>query len=92
MSTTMSTTDEKHLANTTIPSSEPPSFDHGKVEELESPNSSKLQRWANRLDAAARVEARGIERVPKEIRDRKVTIGDYVHMFTIWFAMNCTAN
>lgn len=88
----MSTTEAKRFANTTAPPSESSSFEHGEVGELGNPNTTKLQRWANRLDATAGVEARGIERVPEELRDRKVTAGDYVHMFTIWFAMNCTAN
>lgn len=44
---------------------------------------NKLQRWANRLDALAGVEARGIERIPDELRERKMTFRDYTHMFTM---------
>ncbi|KAF2105977.1 hypothetical protein BDV96DRAFT_675996 [Lophiotrema nucula] len=63
------------------------------VEELAISNpTNKMQRWANKLDRIAGVEARGIERIPDELRDRQMTVGDYVHMFTIWFSMNCTAN
>jgi hypothetical protein len=51
-----------------------------------------MQRWANRIDRIAGVEARGIARVPEDMRERPVAIRDYLHMFTIWFSMNCTAN
>ncbi|KAF1843782.1 uncharacterized protein K460DRAFT_378857 [Cucurbitaria berberidis CBS 394.84] len=51
-----------------------------------------LQRFCNRLDAVCGVEARGIERIPEELRERSMTLKDYIHMFTIWFSMNCTAN
>ncbi|KAL5114717.1 Vitamin B6 transporter [Pleosporales sp. CAS-2024a] len=51
-----------------------------------------LQRFCNRLDAACGVEARGIERVPEELRERDMTYRDYIHIFTLWFSMNCTAN
>ncbi|EAT87848.2 hypothetical protein SNOG_04088 [Parastagonospora nodorum SN15] len=51
-----------------------------------------LQRFCNRLDAVCGVEARGIERIPEEIRERDMSYKDYIHMFTIWFSMNCTAN
>ncbi|KIW00317.1 uncharacterized protein PV09_08204 [Verruconis gallopava] len=53
---------------------------------------NRLQRWANKLDRIAGVEARGIGRVTEEERDRPVAARDYIHMFTIWFSMNCTAN
>lgn len=51
-----------------------------------------LQRWLNRLDGISGLEARGIERVPEELRHPKVTTGSYVQMFLIWFAINCAAN
>ncbi|KNG47670.1 purine-cytosine permease fcy21 [Stemphylium lycopersici] len=51
-----------------------------------------LQRFVNKLDAVCGVEARGIERIPEELRERPVSYRDYIHMFTIWFSMNCTAN
>jgi hypothetical protein len=54
------------------------------VEELGiSRPTNKLQRWANKLDSIVGVEARGIERIPDEMRDREMTIGDYIHMFTM---------
>ncbi|KAG9189847.1 hypothetical protein G6011_06715 [Alternaria panax] len=42
-----------------------------------------LQRFANMLDAVCGVEARGIERIPEEMREQAMTYCDYVHMFTI---------
>lgn len=51
-----------------------------------------LQRWLNRLDVVSGLEARGIERVPEELRHPKVTTGSYVQMFLVWFAINCAAN
>jgi hypothetical protein len=42
-----------------------------------------LQRFCNRLDAVCGVEARGIERIPEEIRERTMTYRDYIHMFTM---------
>ncbi|KAF2497400.1 hypothetical protein BU16DRAFT_457658 [Lophium mytilinum] len=53
---------------------------------------NKLQRWAGRLDKALGVESQGITRIPEELRARKVVTGDYVHMFVMWFSINCTAN
>jgi hypothetical protein len=42
-----------------------------------------LQRFCNRLDAICGVEARGIERIPEEIRERDMSYRDYIHMFTM---------
>jgi hypothetical protein len=42
-----------------------------------------LQRFCNRLDAVCGVEARGIERIPDELREREITYRDYLHMFTM---------
>jgi hypothetical protein len=42
-----------------------------------------LQRFCNRLDAICGVEARGIERIPEEIRERNMSYKDYIHMFTM---------
>lgn len=42
-----------------------------------------LQRFCNRLDALCGVEARGIERIPEELRERVMTYRDYIHMFTM---------
>lgn len=56
----------------------------GTVEELAIGNpTNKLQRWANKLDEFAGLEARGIERIPEEARARKMTFRDYVTMFTV---------
>ncbi|KAI1372071.1 FAD/NAD(P)-binding domain-containing protein [Hypoxylon crocopeplum] len=51
-----------------------------------------LQRWLNKLDSIPGLETRGIERVPEELRHPKATVGSYLQMFLIWFAINCTAN
>lgn len=56
------------------------------------PAENSMQRWANRIDRLAGVEARGIARVPDDERERPVAFREYLHMFTIWFSMNCTAN
>ena len=53
---------------------------------------TKLQRLCNRLDAATGVEARGIERVPDALRNRKISTRDYVNMGLVWLSINCTAN
>jgi hypothetical protein len=42
-----------------------------------------LQRFCNRLDAVCGVEARGIERIPEALRERKLTYRDYLYMFTM---------
>lgn len=83
--------DEKHIGDaTTSPS--PSSVEEGHIDATEIQAENGLQRWANRIDKLAGVEARGIGRVPEDVRDRPVTAADYIHMFTIWFSMNCTAN
>lgn len=43
-----------------------------------------LQRFCNRLDAVCGVEARGIERIPEELREREMSLKDYIHMFTMY--------
>jgi hypothetical protein len=42
-----------------------------------------LQRFCNKLDAVCGVEARGIERIPEEIRERDMSLKDYIHMYTM---------
>lgn len=92
----MSTQDEKQVGSATAASPATSSVHDGMLEEardatvIEAENG--LQRWANKLDRIAGVEARGIGRVPEDVRERAVTARDYIHMFTIWFSMNCTAN
>jgi hypothetical protein len=43
-----------------------------------------LQRFCNRLDAVCGVEARGIERIPEELRERDMSLKDYIHMYTMY--------
>ena len=50
------------------------------------------QRWVDRLESLAGLEARGVERVPEEARARMVTTGDYLQMAMVWFSVNLTAN
>lgn len=42
-----------------------------------------LQRFCNKLDAICGVEARGIERIPEELREREMSLKDYIHMYTM---------
>jgi len=42
-----------------------------------------LQRFCNKLDAVCGVEVRGIERIPEEIREREMSLKDYIHMYTM---------
>lgn len=56
----------------------------GIVEEMAiSEPTNKLQRWANKLDELAGLEARGIERISEEVRAKKMTVRDYISMFTM---------
>ena len=43
-----------------------------------------LQRFCNKLDAVCGVEARGIERIPEELREREMSFNDYVHMYSMY--------
>ncbi|KAJ5133075.1 hypothetical protein N7526_004440 [Penicillium atrosanguineum] len=51
-----------------------------------------MERWVNKLESLAGIEARGIERVPESIKAEKTTTGDYVQMCLIWLSANLTAN
>jgi hypothetical protein len=53
---------------------------------------NKMKRWVDRLESLAGIEARGIERVPDNIKAEKTTTGDYVQMCLIWLSANLTAN
>lgn len=53
---------------------------------------TKLQRFVNRLEALAGVEARGIQRVPEELKSGKATFADYFQVFLVWFSADLTAN
>lgn len=44
---------------------------------------NKLERWANKLDAMAGIEARGIDRIPEELRERVLSKKDYLQMFVM---------
>lgn len=44
---------------------------------------NSLQRFCNKLDSICGVEARGIERIPEELRAREMSYRDYIHMFTM---------
>lgn len=89
------TYDEKYLPPETAPSHES-SENVGTTEEFDlaaiPTPTNKLQRFANRLEAFAGIEARGIERVPESERERKYVVKDYLYMAMIWFSANCTAN
>jgi hypothetical protein len=89
------TYDEKHLAQDTAPSSSS-NIQLGTTEDVDLAAiprpTSKLQRLANRLEAIAGIEARGIERVPESERERKYAAKDYLDVAMTWFSANCTAN
>ncbi|KAJ5898310.1 hypothetical protein N7504_008598 [Penicillium tannophilum] len=53
---------------------------------------NKMQKWVDKLESLAGIEARGIERVPNSIKAEKTTTGDYVQMCLIWLSANLTAN
>lgn len=55
-------------------------------------NKTKLQRFVNRLESLAGIEARGIQRVPESLKSRKATFGDYFQVFLVWFSADLTAN
>ena len=48
-----------------------------------------LQRFCNKLDAVCGVEARGIERIPEELRERPMALKDYIHMYTMYVPRTC---
>lgn len=51
-----------------------------------------FQKWMNKLENIPGLEARGIERVPEELRYPQATPASYIQMFLMWFAINCSAN
>ena len=53
---------------------------------------NKMQRWFDKLESLAGIEARCIERVPESIKAEKTTTNDYVQMCLIWLSANLTAN
>ncbi|KAJ9144494.1 Purine-cytosine permease [Pleurostoma richardsiae] len=68
-----------------------PATETGFIDEVLLPH-NKFQRWALHLEEKLGLEARGIERVPEEVRARKTATGDYIQMGLIWFSANLTAN
>ena len=72
-------------------SQEVPATETGFVDEVLLPHNS-FQRWAVRLETNIGLEARGVERVPEELRAKKTVVGDYIQMGLIWFSANLTAN
>ena len=50
------------------------------------------QRWVDKVESLAGIEARGIERVPESIKAETATTGDYVQMCLVWLSANLTAN
>jgi hypothetical protein len=50
------------------------------------------QKFSNWMETRANVEARGIERVPESMRQRKVSTKDLFQIGIVWFSANCTAN
>lgn len=53
---------------------------------------NRMQKWVDKLESLAGIEARGIERVPDSIKAEKTTTEDYVQMCLIWLSANLTAN
>ena len=51
-----------------------------------------MQKWVDKLESLAGIEARGIGRVPDSIKAEKTTTEDYVQMCLIWLSANLTAN
>jgi hypothetical protein len=68
-----------------------PATETGFVDEVLLPHNS-FQRWALKLETKMGLEARGIERVPEELRAKQTRPRDYVQMGIIWFSANLTAN
>lgn len=62
----------------------------GTYTDIPAPNT--FQRYVNKLESLAGVEARGIERVTEEERVTKTRLADYLQMALIWFSSNITAN
>ena len=55
------------------------------------PVPTKLQRWNNKIESLAGLEARGIARVLPEERHGSSVMG-YAQMAVLWFSANVTAN
>lgn len=50
---------------------------------IENVLTDNIQRWCNKLDALCGMEARGIERIPEELRAREMSYKDYLNMFVM---------
>lgn len=69
---------------------EPSLTETGALDEI--PRSQNpLQVWVSQLEQRFGVEARGIDRVPEELRGSKTSLIDYCQMGLVWFSSNCTA-
>ncbi|KAJ5946530.1 hypothetical protein N7454_003369 [Penicillium verhagenii] len=68
---------------------EPAIVEAGMMDEI-SKSQNSLQRWAARLEQKFGMEARGIDRVPEELRGTKTSLMDYCQMGLVWFSANCT--
>lgn len=65
--------------------------ENGLIEDIPPPTNA-FQRWALKLEKVVGVEARGIERVPEEIRAQNASLKHYLQICVIWFSSNITAN
>jgi hypothetical protein len=79
----------KEASGLSIADDEPAISERGSVDHLPV---SRLQKFANRLEAIVGLEARGIERVPENMRNQSGTSYGVAQVGIVWFAANCTAN
>ena len=70
------------------------SVSQGTVEGVglfQSSGDNRMQRFVNNLSTTIGREARGIERVPEELRAANITFSNYLQMAVIWFSANASA-
>jgi len=68
-----------------------PEVEMGFVDDVLLPT-NRFQKWSVQLETMLGMEARGIQRVPEELRRGKTGTADYIQMCLIWFSANVTAN
>ncbi|RFU32284.1 hypothetical protein B7463_g4062, partial [Scytalidium lignicola] len=87
-----SSDEEKAMTDKEV--SNPPGTESGATEEVLGTFAppTKLRGVANWLQTRASIEARGIERVPESLRQRKASFKDLAQIAIVWFSANCTAN
>ncbi|KAJ5128304.1 hypothetical protein N7526_006470 [Penicillium atrosanguineum] len=73
-----------------VPDHEISVIEAGVAKEVSEPQ-NLLQRWVVYLEQKFGMEARGIDRVPEELRGTKTSLMDYCQMALVWFSSNCTA-